>query len=128
MLRLRREAVSLALVQQNELGKIIVADQVITTIAGYAALECYGLVGMASQKISDGIGQLLGRESLSKGVSVQSQGDRVFIDVYVIVSYGTKISQVAQNAMEKVRYAVEQKTGIKVAEVNVIVQGVRVID
>jgi uncharacterized alkaline shock family protein YloU len=118
----------LASVQQNELGKVIVADQVVATIAGYAALECYGLVGMASQKITDGIGQLLGRDSLSKGVSVSSQRDNLIIDVYVIVSYGVKISEVAQNAMEKVRYAVEHKTGINVAEVNIIVQGVRVID
>ncbi|NLL18802.1 MAG: Asp23/Gls24 family envelope stress response protein [Clostridia bacterium] len=118
----------MASVQQNELGKVIVADQVVATIAGYAALECYGLVGMASQKITDGIGQLLGRDSLSKGVSVSSQRDNLIIDVYVIVSYGVKISEVAQNAMEKVRYAVEHKTGINVAEVNIIVQGVRVID
>lgn len=116
----------MALVYKNEQGKVSIADQVIATIAGRAALESYGLVGMASQKLQDGIGQLLGMDSLGKGIVVQSK-DELIIDVYVIVGYGTKISQIAQNVMEQVRYAVEQATGQTVSNVNVIVQGVRIL-
>lgn len=118
----------MASVQQNEYGKIFISDQVIATIAGSAALESYGLVGMAAKKIQDGLGQLLGRESLGKGITVNTRDGSLVIDVYVIVSYGIRISEVAHNAMEKVRYAVEKATGLKVDAVNIIVQGVRVID
>ncbi|HHX51246.1 MAG TPA: Asp23/Gls24 family envelope stress response protein [Clostridia bacterium] len=118
----------MAFVQQNRFGKITVTDNVIATIAGCAALECYGLVGMASQKLQDGIAELLGMEALRKGINVHSTGSRVEIDVYIVVGYGPKISQVALNAMEKIRYAVEQGAGIKVDKVNIIVQGVKVMD
>lgn len=118
----------MALIQENEYGKIVITDQVVSTIAGQAALEGYGLVGMAAQKLQDGIGQLLGVESLRKGIVVDSHQDGLIIDVYVIVGYGTKIPEIAQNTMDKVRYTVEKLTGLNVAKVNIIVQGVRVID
>ncbi|HHW07969.1 MAG TPA: Asp23/Gls24 family envelope stress response protein [Clostridia bacterium] len=117
-----------ASVQQNEYGKIFISDQVIASIAGWAALESYGLVGMAAKNIQDGIGQLLGKDSLAKGITVDTRSGNLVIDVYVVVSYGIKISEVAQNAMEKVRYAVEKATGLTVSAVNIIVQGVKVMD
>ncbi len=110
----------------NILGKIDISEEVIATIAGAAAVECYGLVGMASRKISDGFVDLLGRESLSKGVQVRIENNEVIVDVFIIVSYGVRISEVAHNVMEKVRFSVEQMTGLPVGEVNVNVQGVRV--
>lgn len=110
----------------TELGQINIADEVIAVIAGTAATECYGVVGMASRTIQDGIAELLGRDNLSRGVEVRLSGEEVVIDLYIIVEYGTKITEVAHNAMEKVRYVVETMTGLKVASVNVVVQGVRV--
>jgi len=116
----------LQLVSEN--GKIDVADQVIAVIAGSAALDCYGLVGMASRKgLKDGIAELLGRENLSRGVEVRHEGERVQLDLYVIVSYGTKISEVAHNIQSKVKYVLEEVVGLKVDQVNVNVQGVRVL-
>lgn len=109
----------------NGLGKIDISEEVIATIAGVAAVECYGLIGMASRKISDGFVELLGRECLSKGVEVKITDNEVIIGVHIIVSYGVKISEVANNVMEKVRFTVEQFTGLPVASVNVNVQGVR---
>jgi len=112
----------------TENGKIDVADQVLAVIAGSAALDCYGLVGMASRKgLKDGIAELLGRENLSRGVEVRSEGDQLHLDLYVIVSYGTKISEVAHNIQSKVKYVLEEVVGLKVDFVNVYVQGVRVI-
>jgi uncharacterized alkaline shock family protein YloU len=116
----------LQLVSEN--GKIDVADQVIAVIAGSAALDCYGLVGMASRKgLKDGIAELLGRENLSRGVEVSREGDILHLDLYVIVSYGTKISEVAHNIQSKVKYVLEEVVGLKVDLVNVYVQGVRVL-
>ena len=111
----------------TEYGKIIITAEAIATVAGVAALECYGLVGMCSRsRIRDGFIELLGKENLSRGVQVQQSGNSVVIDLYIIVGYGTKISEVAQNIMEKVRYVVETLVDLTVEQVNVNVQGVRV--
>ena len=107
-------------------GKIIVSDEVIATIAAVAATECYGVVGMASTRVTDGIAELLGRENLAKGAEVSVDGDSATIVLNIIVGYGTRISEVARNVMEKVRYTVQNTTGIPVVKVRINVQGVKV--
>ena len=112
---------------QTELGRVHVADHVLSVIAGSAAMECYGLVGMASRKqLKDGIAELLGRENLSRGVEIRREGETTHVDLYIVVSYGTKISEVAHNVQSRVRYVLDEVAGIKVDSVNIIVQGVRV--
>jgi uncharacterized alkaline shock family protein YloU len=113
---------------KNKLGKITISHDVIGTIAGYTAIQCYGLVGMARKKLTDGVVELLKREALQKGVVVRAEGEQTVIDLFIVVSYGTKISTVATNVMEQVKYSVESLTGIKVAAVNVVIQGVRVAE
>jgi uncharacterized alkaline shock family protein YloU len=95
-------------------------------IAGVAAMECYGLVGMANRSIQDGISELLRREQLNRGVDVRVEPDGVVLDLHIIVEYGTNITEVAHNVMDKVKYTVENQIGVSVARVNVHVQGVRV--
>lgn len=112
----------------NSLGKIEISEEVISTIAGASAVECYGLVGMASRKISDGFVDLLGRENLARGVVVSVQDNEVVIDLHIVVGYGVRISEVATNVMERVRYTTEKLTGLNVSQVNVNVQSVRVLD
>lgn len=112
----------------NNLGTIDISEEVIATIAGAAAVECYGLVGMASRKLTDGFTELLGKENLARGVTVKIDGNQVMIDLYIVVGYGVNISEVATNVMERVRYTTENLTGLKVAQVNVNVQGVRVLE
>ena len=110
----------------NELGQINISDEVIGVIAGVAAMECYGLVGMANRNIQDGISELLKIEHLSRGVEVSVVDDLLTIDLYVIVEYGTNITEVAHNIIEKVKYTVERLVGVKIKAINVRVQGVRV--
>ncbi|MBB5172121.1 Asp23/Gls24 family envelope stress response protein [Texcoconibacillus texcoconensis] len=109
-------------------GKIDVSKDVVAIIAGGAAIDCYGIVGMASQKqLKDGITELLGRENFSRGVVIRhGEEDDLHIDMYIIVSYGTKISEVAYNVQTKVKYQLEQMLGLQVDSVNIFVQGVRV--
>jgi uncharacterized alkaline shock family protein YloU len=112
----------------SEWGKIHTSNEVIAVIAGSAALECYGLVGMASRKqLKDGIAELLGKENLSRGVDVRAVQNEVHIDLYIIVSYGTKISEVALNVQNKVKYVLNEIIGLDVQHIHIIVQGVRVI-
>ncbi len=112
----------------TEFGKVIISEELLATLAGYAAIECYGLVGMSSRKIKDGLGELLGRDSLSKGVEIKLEDDQLIVDLYIIVSYGTKIPEVAQNVMEKVKYTLENLTGLTVNQVNANIQGVQVVN
>lgn len=113
---------------KTDYGQIDITKEVIAAIAGGAALDCYGIVGMASQKqIKDGISELLGKDNLSKGIIVRIEEDNsVNIDMYIIVSYGTKISEVAHNVQQTVKYHVDKMLGISVDSVNIFVQGVRV--
>ncbi|WP_430882839.1 Asp23/Gls24 family envelope stress response protein [Fusibacter sp. JL216-2] len=111
---------------ENEIGTIDINSDVVATIAGASAIECYGLVGMASRSTTNGIVNLLKRENLSKGVSIQMEEEGIAIDLYVIIQFGTKISVVAENIIEKVKYNVENQTGLKVLNVNLHIEGVRV--
>ncbi|OEF98543.1 Asp23/Gls24 family envelope stress response protein [Desulfuribacillus alkaliarsenatis] len=112
----------------NEKGKIDIGEQVVAVIAGMAAIDSYGIVGMASRhQIKDGISELLKKDNLSKGIEVYTKDEKVYIDLHIVVSYGVKISEVAQNVQEKVKYILENQIGVKVEEVNVIVQGVKVL-
>lgn len=110
----------------NSLGQMVIADEVLATLAGISAIECYGIVGMASKRATDGIVELLGHGNLSKGVRVHTQGDTIDIDLFVIVEYGISIAAVADNIIDTVKYNVENFTGMTVKKVNVTVEGVRV--
>lgn len=110
----------------NEYGSIIIDDQVIATIAGISAMECYGIVGMASKSATEGFFELLRREQLTKGIKVSTIDEKIIIDLYAVFQYGVKISVVAENVISKVKYSVESLLGVHVEKVNIFVQGVRV--
>jgi uncharacterized alkaline shock family protein YloU len=113
----------------TDYGQVQISNEVIATIAGAAAIDCYGLVGMASRsQIKDGIIELLGRENLSKGIEVRKEYNEIVIDMYIIIGYGTKISEVAHNIQSKVKYTLDQMVGLKVNLVNIFVQDVRWVD
>ncbi|MDD3839667.1 MAG: Asp23/Gls24 family envelope stress response protein [Clostridia bacterium] len=111
---------------ENELGSINISDEVLANLAGIATTECYGIVGMAAKRATDGLVQLLGAENLSRGVKVKSENDEVLIDLFVIVEYGVSIQAVADNVIKKVKYTIENLTGMKVNTVNIHIESVRV--
>ncbi|MCJ1783152.1 Asp23/Gls24 family envelope stress response protein [Mammaliicoccus sciuri] len=113
----------------NEYGSIDISNDVIATLAGGAAVECYGIVGMASKhQVRDGIAEILGRDNYTKGVIVSQNEGVLDVDMYIIVSYGTKISEIANNVQSAVKYTLEQSLNLKVNAVNIYIQGVRVIN
>ena len=84
----------------NEFGHIDISNDVIAQIAGGAAIECYGIVGMASKhQIRDGLTDILRKENFAKGVLIRQEGDDLHIDMYIIVSYGTKILKSATTCL-----------------------------
>ncbi len=110
----------------NELGDISIKNEVVATIAAVSAMECYGLVGMTYKSAKSGLAKILKGEHLSKGVEVQVEESGVRINLFVIVQFGTKLSVVAENIIEKVKYNVEMQTGLNVIEVNLNIEGVKV--
>lgn len=111
----------------NQLGSIKIDDKVIATIACSAAMETYGIVGLAAKNTKEDIYELLGIEAMTKGVKIVSAEDSALvIEASVIMEYGTRIAVVAENLIGKIKYNVESMTGLKVRSVNLIVQGIRV--
>ncbi len=114
--------------RSTKLGNINISNEVIATIVGGAVTECYGVVGMASQKmLKDGLYELLKLENYSRGVLVTDKDTGIMIDVYIIVGYGMKISEIVFEVQKKVKYVLETSLDVEVDSINVYVQGVSVI-
>ncbi|MBS4177163.1 Asp23/Gls24 family envelope stress response protein [Lederbergia citrea] len=112
---------------KTKYGQIDISNEVVATVAGGAAIDCYGIVGMASKnQIKDGLTDILRKENFTRGIIIRQEGGALHIDMFIIVSYGTKISEVAHNVQSKVKYTLEQTIGISADTVNIYVQGVRV--
>ncbi len=114
---------------ETKLGKIVIDTDVIATYAGSVAVECFGIVGMAAVNMKDGLVKLLKKDYLNHGISVSINEDNsITLDFHVIVSYGVSVATVAENLIETVKYKVSSFTGLKVGDINIYVEGVRVID
>ena len=109
----------------SENGKIKISNDVIAVIAAIAATDTKGVVGM-SGGVVDGIVEMIGKKTLSKGVRVEAGDEECSIDVYIIVEYGHKIMDVAKHVQINVSKAVISLTGLKVNEVNICVQGINI--
>ena len=96
---------------ENELGKVVIDNEVIATYAGSVAVECFGIVGMAAVNMKDGLVKLLKRDYLTHGINVDVDENTV-----------------ADNLIHTVKYKVEEFTGMQIKKVNILVEGVRVID
>ena len=117
----------MALEINNDLGHVSISDDVIASVAGGTAVSCYGIIGMASKnQVRDGITEILGKENYSKGIIVKKDDGKLVIDLYIIVMYGTKISEIANNVQSSVKYQIEKTLGVKVDEVNIFIQGIKV--
>lgn len=112
----------------NDKGSIVIDRDVLAKYAGSATTECFGVVGMASVNMKDGVTRLLKRENVSRGVSVSISQNKIRIELHVIVAYGVSIRAVSQTILENVRRCVETYTGMEVDKISVIVEGVRVLD
>ncbi|MDF7626967.1 Asp23/Gls24 family envelope stress response protein [Leuconostocaceae bacterium ESL0723] len=110
-------------------GNIGIDNDVIASIVGGAAIENPGVIGMASRAaFRDGVNQILNRENYGRGVVVHQTDDGLGVDVHIVVQYGNRLNDISQSVQKKVKYNLDRFLGVSVAEVNVIVQGVRTSD
>lgn len=107
-------------------GKVQIANEVLADMAGFTALECYGIVGMASPTARDGVAQLLSRDKLRKGVQIANNEQGVQVDLYVIIEHGTNLTEVSHNLSNRVTYVLTTIADVKVDSVDVHVQGIKV--
>ena len=113
----------------THLGSISINNDVIAQYAGSVAVECFGVVGMTVANVKDGLGRILKKESLSRGINVTiSNSHKLILDFHVVIAYGVSIMAVSDNLIHNVKYKVEEFTGIEVEKINIFVEGVRVID
>lgn len=110
----------------NAYGRITVTEEAVAQVAGSSALECYGVVDMISKRFTDSLADMLRKQKISKGVRVLTNGDRIYIDLYVVIKYGLSIEAVSQSLRRAVKYNVERFTGMMVDAINVNVVGIRV--
>jgi len=110
---------------KNAYGQISISDEAIAAVAGHAARECYGVVDMVSRRFTDYVSELLRKEQLTRGVKVETFGDRIFVDLYVLLKYGVNIAAVSDSLRESVKYNVEKFAGMIVDTINVNVIGIR---
>ena len=115
--------------KSTEFGTISISLDAIATLAGGTIAECYGIVGMASQKaVRDGWAELLKKENYSRGVVVSQQDEGIVLDLYVIALQGIKLNEVVNEAQKRVKYVIEKTLETKVLKVNICIQGVRTAD
>ncbi len=107
-------------------GEIVVSQRVIAELAGNIAAKCYGIVGMGSRSTKDGIVSLLRSDNMTKGIDVKSAGDGIGLTLHIIVQYGINIGAACESVVHRVKYNVETILGIKVKNVAVKVEGIRV--
>ncbi len=108
----------------QSLGTIDVAPRAIISIVSHHVNQCYGVVGMASKRLTNSFAKLVARNP-HPGIDVLVEADGITITVYVIIEYGTRIRTVAESIQSTVKYHVEKAIGLPVKEVNVMVQGLR---
>lgn len=113
---------------ETKYGEIVISPKVIAKTAGLAACESFGVVGMAAVNFANGLTTILKSEELNKGVVVEIVDNKVKIDLHIIVAFSVNIRACSDNVIENVKYKVEELTDLHVDEINIFVEGVRVID
>jgi uncharacterized alkaline shock family protein YloU len=111
--------------ETSYLGSIYVSQRAIASIAFHAAMQSYGVVGLTSKNFVVGLANKLTKDP-TEGVIIHVDDQKITIDLYVIIEYGTRIKSVADSVSHSVRFQVERTLGMPIYEVNVHVQGLRI--
>lgn len=120
----------MSLNKNSGLGNIQITDKAVATLVGSAVLECYGVVGVTSKRIRDSIKdyalEVLKKENYTKGVIVSNKNNAIVVDLYLILAFEVRVSQVIFEVQKRVKYVLEKTLNIDVKEVNVHVEGIKV--
>ena len=110
----------------NRLGTVAISQGYFANLVGHAASECFGVAGMAvSSPVQSLRSKLLKKKEADQGVSVRVTSAGLVVDLHIIVTYGVNIAAIVKSIVHKVRYTVEEATGMTVAKVNVYVDSMK---
>lgn len=115
----------MALRTHNSYGTISISEDVIATLAGHFAMECYGVVDKVPSNMTDTLTDLFRKSGKARGVRIVTVGDRIYVDLFVVLKFGLPISAVADSLKSGVKYGLEHFTGMIVANIDVHVVGVK---
>ncbi len=121
----RKERNTYTIKSDENFGEVKIADEVVAIIAGLAATEVEGVASMAGNATRELVSKL-GVKSLSKGVKVDVLEGVVTVSVALNLKYGYNIKTITGKVQEKVKAAIENMTGLEVADVNIRVAGVEI--
>lgn len=109
----------------SDLGNIRISDEVVKTLVAKVAVEVEGVYKLAGGVV-DEVSKMLGKKRLTNGVKVEVGEKECSIEVYIVVEYGYRIPEVAEEVQKAILESVSNLSGLKVVEVNVYVQNIKV--
>ncbi|HUM83864.1 MAG TPA: Asp23/Gls24 family envelope stress response protein [Lachnospiraceae bacterium] len=112
----------------SEYGTIVIDPDVIATYVGSVAVESAGIVGMAAYNMKDGLVHLLRKDSLGRGINVKIEDNKISLVLHCIAAYGVSIPAITNNMIDNIKYKVEELTGMTVEHIDILIEGIRVID
>ena len=111
---------------ENHLGTIEISQEYFAYLIGNAVSSCYGVAGMVKSGPKQGLRSVFFRRTFAdEGISVRSEEDKLVVDIHITVIYGMNIAAISRSIVNKVRYVVEQATGLDVKKVNVFVDNLK---
>ncbi len=113
--------------ENDTIGEVRIADEVVAIIAGLAATEIDGVDSMAGNITNELVGKL-GMKNLSKGVKVDVTEEHVSVDLSLNIKYGYNIPDVCAKVQDRVKSAIENMTGLTVLDVNIKIAGVNLAE
>lgn len=114
--------------RNNNKGNVSITMDAIASIAGNAATECYGVVGLVPKTgFRATVAELLRIENYKKGVFARETKNGVEVEMYLLVAYGLKITEVVSEVQKKVKYVLEKTLDIKFKSINVFVKGIKIL-
>ena len=113
---------------ENHLGTTEITEEYLAKLVGSAASECFGVSGMVVSTASQGIRSLINwkKDIKDKGVRIKNSSNGLVIDLNIAVTYGVNIKSIVRSIINKVKYVVEEQTGLTVSKVNVFVDTMKV--
>src|SRR4030067_1490301 len=97
--------------ENSQLGRVTISPRAIATIAYHATRQSYGVVGLTSKNLMEGITQVIVKDP-THGIEVKYDGKKISIDIYVIIEYGTRIKSVASSVSNSIKFNVEKALGM----------------
>ena len=112
------------IIVENHIGKITITAAYLSALVGYTVTSCFGVSDMNDASPKEALLSVLRRaKQIDKGVTIQSKDKKLIVNLHISVTFGTNISAIADSISNKVRFAVEEATGITVSKVNVFIDG-----